>query len=81
MRRICYFKDTHKEKAFSNKTPRLSKSMNMDIWVVVRQINFLYEVLKLKQNFRKNKVVTEKIPFFVIDPFCTPHSICLKIGF
>ena len=28
------FKDTHKEKAASNKTPALAKSMNMDNWVV-----------------------------------------------
>ena len=28
------FKDTHREKAPSNKTPALTKSMNMDIWVV-----------------------------------------------
>ena len=28
------FKDTHREKAPSNKTPALWKSMNMDIWVV-----------------------------------------------
>ena len=27
-------KDTHREKAPSNKTPSLTKSMNMDIWVV-----------------------------------------------
>ena len=27
-------KDTHREKAPSNKTPALSESMNMDIWVV-----------------------------------------------
>ena len=27
-------KGTHREKAPSNKTPTLSKSMNMDIWVV-----------------------------------------------
>ena len=27
-------KDTHKEKAPSNKTPALTKSMDMDIWVV-----------------------------------------------
>ena len=26
-------KDTHREKAPSNKTPALTKSMNMDIWV------------------------------------------------
>ena len=27
-------KDTHREKALSNKTPTLAKSMNMSIWVV-----------------------------------------------
>ena len=27
-------KNTHRKKAPSNKTPTLSKSMNMDIWVV-----------------------------------------------
>ena len=26
--------DTHREKAPSNKTPALTKNMNMDIWVV-----------------------------------------------
>ena len=55
--------------------------MNMDIWVVGNQINSLYKVLKLKLNFRKNKVVAGKTPFFVIGPFCTPYSICLNIGF
>ena len=39
----------------------------------------LYEVLRLKQNFRKIKKVTGKTPFFEIGPFCTPHSICLYI--
>ena len=29
-----YVKDTHREKAPSNETPTLSKSINMDIWVV-----------------------------------------------
>ena len=29
-----FFKDTHKEKAPSNKTPALTKSANMGIWVV-----------------------------------------------
>ena len=31
---ISCFKDTHGKKAPSNKTPALTKSMNMDIWVV-----------------------------------------------
>ena len=37
---------------------------------LVHQIEFLYEVLKLKQNFRKNKLVTSKTPF-PVGPFCT----------
>ena len=28
------FKDTHRQKASSNKTPAFTESMNMDIWVV-----------------------------------------------
>ena len=38
-------------------------------------------ILKLKQNFRKNKLVFAKTLFFVIGPFCTPKSTCLNIGF
>ena len=56
------------------------------VWILsfcglVHQINSLCEVLKLKQIFRKNKIVTGKTQFFVIGPFCTPHSICLNVGF
>ena len=29
-----FFKDTHRKQAPRNKTPTLTKSMNMDIWVV-----------------------------------------------
>ena len=32
-------------------------------------MNSLQEVLKLKQKFEKNKVVTGKTPFFMIGPF------------
>ena len=31
---FSFLKDTHREKAPSNKTPTLSKNMNIDIWVV-----------------------------------------------
>ena len=31
---LLAFKDTHREKSPSNKIPELTKSMNMDIWVV-----------------------------------------------
>ena len=30
---IDHFKNTHREKVPSNKTPGLTKSMNMDIWI------------------------------------------------
>ena len=54
------------------------------IWTfgpLVHQINSFQEVLKLKQIFQKNKVVTCKTPLFVIGPFCNRHSICLNTGF
>ena len=53
----------------------------MDIWVTGTLNQVLYEVLKLKQNFRKGKVATGKSPFFVIGQFCTPYSICFNIAF
>ena len=34
MTRNSLFKDTQREKAPSNKTPALTKSLNMDIWVI-----------------------------------------------
>ena len=53
----------------------------MGIWVVGTLNQLFIRVLKLKQIFQKNKVVTGKTPLFVIVPFCTHHSIFLKIGF
>ena len=32
-------------------------------------------------NVQRSKVVSCKNPFFVIGPFCTTHSVCLKISF
>ena len=61
-----HIRDTHREKALSNKTLAHTKSTNMDIWVVGTSNQRLIRVLKLKQNFQKNKVVTCKTPFFVI---------------
>ena len=29
-----FFKDTHRKKVLSNKTPTLTESINMEIWVV-----------------------------------------------
>ena len=53
----------------------------MNIWVVSNKNNSLWEVLKPKQDFQKNKVVTEKTPFVVVTTFWTHYSICLNIGF
>ena len=63
---------------------KLQLLQKVQIWAfgfLVQQINSLWEVLKLKQNFRKNKVVTGKTPLFVLGLFCSHHSICLNIGF
>ena len=35
----------------------------------------------MKQNFQKYKIDTGKTAYFVIGPFCTPHSSCLNIEF
>ena len=34
----------------------------------------------MKQNFRKNNVVTGKTPFFVLGLLCSHHSICLTLA-
>ena len=74
------FKDTHRKKALSNKTPALTESRNMGFGSLVHDLNSLEEVLKLKQNFQKNIVVTSKTTFFMISPFRGHHSNCLNIG-
>lgn len=71
------FKDT----APSNESLTLSKSMNTDIWVLGTSNKLFTRGFKLKQSFVKNKVITDKTPFFVIGQFCTPHPICFNIGF
>ena len=52
----------------------LQNSMNMGIWVIgtLNEL-FIRAFLYSKLNFQT--------PFFMVDPFCTPHSICLDIGF
>ena len=75
------FKDTHRGKAPSSKSPAPKKCMNMYIWVFVHLINSLEEVLTLPQNFQKGKVVTVKTLSFVIGPLCTFHFFCLNVGF
>ena len=53
----------------------------MNIWAFVTLNQLLQEVLKLKLNLPKNEAVSDKNPIFMIGPFCTRHSICLKIGY
>ena len=56
---------------------KLQLLQKVRMWVfgsLVHQINYLQKVLKPKQNFQKNKIVTGKTLFFVIGPFCT-HTI------
>ena len=63
---------------------KLQRFQKVWTWIfrwLVHQINYLYEVVRLKQSFRKNKVLTVKTPFFAIGPFYNPHFICLNIGF
>ena len=45
--------------------------MDMAFRSLEHQNNSLYEILKLKENFQTNKVITGKNPFFVIGLFCT----------
>ena len=71
-------KDTHREKTLSKKTAALTKSMNMDIWVVVTSNQLFVRGSKLEQNFQKNKVDTGKTLFFLVAPFVTHHCICLS---
>ena len=62
---------------------KLQRLLKVRIWAfgLLHQIKSLLEVLKLKQNFQKNKLGTGKTPFFVLGPFYSHHSICLNIGF
>ena len=58
------FKDTHREKTATNKTPMLTKGMNMDIWVVGTSYQVFMRGFSTETNFQKNKVVTGRNPFF-----------------
>ena len=72
------FNDTHREK---HPKIKLTKNTDMGIWVIGISNQLVKNVLKLKQNFQTNKVVTGKTPLFVIGRFCICHSICLNVSF
>ena len=69
MRDPHVFKDTHRGKALSNKTPALIKIMNMGIWVGGTSNQLSIRVLKLKHNFQKCKVVTDKTLLITVQMF------------
>ena len=73
------FKDIHRENTPWNKTQVPTKSMNVDIWVTGTLIQLFIRGSTTQIEFpRKLCGIT---PFFLIGPFCTPHSMCLHIGF
>ena len=54
--------------------------MNISVFITLNQ---LLEVFFLKLNFQKKKKKkknSDKTPFVVTGPFCTPYSICLANG-
>ena len=71
--------DTHRGNTPSKKTQALTKSMNIGIWEIVYQINYLKEVPKMKINFQKKKVV-EKLFFVIGSFFYSPFYLWLLTG-
>ena len=56
--------------------------MNMDIWVAGTLRQLIIRGSYTETGFFKKYIVfSGKTPFFFIGPFCTPHPICLNIGF
>ena len=75
-----YLNDTHREK-HPSKTQELTKSMNIDIWVIGKFYQLFYTQMKFSTKKKTIIIISGKTPFFVIGPFYTSHSICLNIGF
>ena len=58
------------------------KSVNIYIWLIGTLTQLLISGSYTKLNYqKKNKEVNGKTLFLVIGLFCSPHSICLNIGF
>ena len=78
-----YFKDTHTEKNTLKKNSNALEKYeygHFDGWYIKSALYTRF--LNWNKIFEKGKyLVTGKTPFFVIGPFCTPHAICLNIGF
>ena len=74
------FQDTHGQNVLSNKTEALTKSMNMNIWAIGTLNQLIIEVLILKLNFQKNKVVSVKCPFLLVAPWYSQFVLTLAFG-
>ena len=62
---------------------KLQRLQKVRIWAfgsLLHQIRSLQEVLELKQNFQKKKVITGKTPFFAKDPFLLTILIILTLA-
>ena len=74
-----FITDTQKRKntlKLSSSTHEKYEYGHLGRWHI--KLTLFKEVLKLEQIFQKNKVVNGKTPLFVINPFCSRHSICLN---
>ena len=78
-----YFKDTQKEKntlKWNSNALGKYEYGHLDGWYIKSTLYMTF--LNWNKIFEKGKyLVTGKTPFFVIGPFCTPHSIYLNVGF
>ena len=73
-------KDIHRENAPTNESHVFTKSVNMDI-LVARTLNEIFITGSFTEiKFSKKRQLVAK-PRSCVGPFCTPHSICLNIGF
>ena len=53
----------------------------MDIWTIDTLDQLILRGPYTKYQFPRNRVFSGKSPFFVMDPLCTPYSICVNIDF
>ena len=75
-----FFKDTHREKLTSNKIPALSKSMNMDIWVVGTTKQLLYKSFLTKLT-GENCVLLSSVHEWLVGCFWPFHIFTQSIKF
>ena len=69
---------THREITPSNKFEALTKSY---IWAIGPLNRLFIRGSHTQSKFSKRWTSQWQKSFFVIDGFCTPHSVCLNIGF